>query len=177
MERCATSTIVERGEGEMAAIELDAITVRFGATTAVDGVRRARDLRAHADVDMATRYITTADGWHSSSNDWYNCGNWVMNQRGPNLTDQWVLHDRWMNDDPNAKIRRGMIAWSHIGTGEVRIVGSHDSLGAAYSQYPQTTTSPDGRLVMWTSDMNLAAGTTTTRKDVFVARMPVSPLP
>lgn len=116
-------------------------------------------------------HVVTVNGWHSSSNEFYHCGNWVMNQRAG---EQWMVGDRFTNDDANSKLRAGMIGWIEINTGEVRILCSHDCVGSAYARYPQVACSMDGKLVVWTSDMNLDAGTSTTRKDIFVAKMPVS---
>jgi hypothetical protein len=51
---------------------------------------------------------------------------------------------------------------------EVRLLAHHDSSpGNDYYAQPHATLSPDGRLVMWTSNMNRSR-----RKDVFLAVVP-----
>ena len=50
-----------------------------------------------------------------------------------------------------------------------RILAAHDATGTGYDTggQPHPTLAPDGKLVMWTSNMNGSA-----RSDVFVARVP-----
>jgi hypothetical protein len=119
------------------------------------------------DVNETTVFIPTPEGFHAQHNDWYNAGQWVLQPYGPGFTDQWFVADMFLNDFPGAKIRRGMSAMVQL-TGEVRLLAVEASSGSDYANYPQPTLAPDGRLVMWTTDMNGS-----DRTDVFIARVPV----
>ena len=96
------------------------------------------------------------------SGDWHMAGQWVFNN--PN---EYFVMDQWMRDG-NYPIRRGMIGFVSIG-GDVRLIAAHDATGSGYDTggQPHPTLSPDGKLLMWTSNMNGSA-----RFDVFVARIP-----
>jgi hypothetical protein len=84
------------------------------------------------------------------------------------VSEQWFIAERFLSDDNGAKIRRGMIAFVRL-NGEVRLLAAHGSAGSSYDSYPQSHPAIDGRLVMWTSDMNGSG-----QYQVFVARVPVS---
>lgn len=131
--------------------------------------RGAAYWRADTDTEVNFTSPQDATGFHGASNDWYNCGLWCLNQPGSGFTDQWIVSDRFQSDDAGAKIRRGMVAWTRLSDGQVRLACSHGSAGGSYDTYPQTNCSPDGKLVAFTSDMNGSG-----RFDLFIAKMPVS---
>jgi hypothetical protein len=89
-------------------------------------------------------------------------GQWVFNN--PN---NWFTMDQWQRNGAR-KIYLGMMGFVNL-AGDVRILAAHDAIGGAYGTggQPHPTLSPDGRLVMWTSNMNGSG-----RFDVFVARVP-----
>jgi hypothetical protein len=99
--------------------------------------------------------------------DWHMAGQWVFNNgTGPG---QWFVVDPWGSDFASASIRVGMIGIVRMSPFSARILAAHDSQPSSYESQPQSTISPDGKLVMWTSNMGGKA-----RTDVFVARMPVN---
>ena len=120
------------------------------------------------DLNQTFWFITSDANFHSASNDWYNVGHWCVDQPSDVVSEQWFIAERFMGDDNGAKIRRGMIAFVRL-NGEVRLLAAHGSAGSSYSSYPQSHPAIDGRLVMWTSDMNGSG-----QYQVFVARVPVS---
>ena len=120
------------------------------------------------DVNQTFWFITSDANFHSASNDWYNAGHWCVDQPSDVVSEQWFVADRFLGDDSQAKIRRGMIAFVRL-NGEVRLLAAHGSAATSYQSYPQTHPAIDGRLVMWTSDMNGSG-----QYQVFVARVPVS---
>jgi hypothetical protein len=98
------------------------------------------------------------------SGDYHQAGQWVFNN-----PSQWFVIDQWARDG-NYPIRRGMIGFVRPGgNGDPRLIVAHDATGTGYDTGGQVhpTLSPDGKLVMWTSNMNGSA-----RYDVFVARIP-----
>jgi len=96
------------------------------------------------------------------SGDWHMAGQWVWNN-----PSQYFVLDQWQGTG-NYPIYRGMIGMVSIG-GDVRILAAHNATGTGYDTGGQvhSTLAPDGKLVMWTSNMNGSA-----RFDVFVARVP-----
>ena len=120
------------------------------------------------DLNQTFWFITSDANFHSASNDWYNAGHWCVDQPSDVVSEQWFVADRFLGDDSGAKIRRGMIAFVRL-NGEVRLLAAHGSAASSYQSYPQTHPAIDGRLVMWTSDMNGSG-----QYQVFVARVPVS---
>jgi len=96
------------------------------------------------------------------SGDWHMAGQWVWNN--PN---QYFLLDQWQGTG-NYPIYRGMVGMVSI-AGDVRILAATDATGSGYNTggQPHSTLAPDGKLVMWTSNMNGSG-----RYDVFVARVP-----
>jgi hypothetical protein len=96
------------------------------------------------------------------SGDWHMAGQWVFDN--PN---EYFVMDQWAGNG-NYPIYRGMIGFVSIG-GDVRILTAHDGTGTSYDQGGQVhpTLSPDGKLLMWTSNMNGSG-----RFDIFVARVP-----
>jgi hypothetical protein len=98
--------------------------------------------------------------------DWHMAGQWVFNNgSGPG---QWFVVDAWGGDFSSAAIRVGMIGIVRMSPFSARLIAAHDSQPSSYESQPQSTISPDGKLVMWTSNMGGRA-----RTDVFLARMPV----
>jgi hypothetical protein len=103
------------------------------------------------------------------SGDYHLAGQWIFNN--PN---EWFIVDQWASDGTgNYPIRLGMIGFASAQTGDVRLLAKHDGVGDnpryGTGGQPHPTLSPDGKLVMWTSNMNGLA-----RYDVFVARVPTS---
>jgi uncharacterized protein YjdB len=94
--------------------------------------------------------------------DWHMAGQWVFNN--PN---NYFVIDQWLRDG-NFPIRRGMIGFVSL-AGDMRVIVAHDATGSGYDTggQPHPTLSPDGKLLMWTSNMNGSA-----RYDIFVARIP-----
>ena len=94
--------------------------------------------------------------------DWHMAGQWVFNN-----PSQYFVIDQWASNG-NFKVRRGMIGFVNL-AGDVRLLAAHDATGTGYDNggQPHPTLSPDGKLVMWTSNMNGSS-----RHDVFVARVP-----
>jgi len=95
--------------------------------------------------------------------DFHMAGQWVFNN--PN---QYFVIDQWKRAGSFA-IYQGMMGFASL-AGDVRLIGANDATGTSYDTggQPHPTLSPDGKLVMWTSNMNGSA-----RFDIFVARMPV----
>jgi len=97
--------------------------------------------------------------WHGDS---HLAGQWVFNN-----PSEYFIVDQWQRfgDYP---IYNGMIGFVSI-SGDVRLLAAHDATGGEYETggQPHPTISPDGKLVMWTSNMNGSG-----RFDVFVARVP-----
>ena len=98
-----------------------------------------------------------------ANGDSHLAGQWVFN----NPSDYFVI-DQWFRDVPHP-IRQGMIGFVSPTTGDQRILVAHDAVGSSYETggQPHPTISPDGKLVMWTTNMNGSP-----RFDVFVARVP-----
>jgi hypothetical protein len=96
------------------------------------------------------------------SGDWHMAGQWVFNN-----PSEYFIMDQWARNG-NYPIRQGMIGFVSIG-GDVRILVAHDATGTGYDTGGQVhpTLAPDGKLVMWTSNMNGSG-----RFDTFVARVP-----
>jgi hypothetical protein len=98
--------------------------------------------------------------------DWHMAGQWVFgNGTGP---AQWFIIDSYGTPDPTAAIQSGLIGIVRPSPFSARLVAVHDSRGITYEGQPQSTFAPDGKLVMWTSDMGGQP-----RTDVFVAKLPV----
>ena len=95
--------------------------------------------------------------------DYHFAGQWVFD----NPAEYFVV-DQWKSDG-NSAIARGMIGFASTG-GDVRVLAAHDASGTDYGTggQPHPTLAPDGKLVMWTSNMNGSA-----RYDTFIARVPV----
>jgi hypothetical protein len=95
--------------------------------------------------------------------DYHLAGQWVFNN--PN---EYFVVDQWKRGGDYA-IYQGMIGFASTGN-DVRLIAAHDAIGTDYEKggQPHSTISSDGRLVMWTSNMNGSA-----RFDTFIARIPI----
>jgi hypothetical protein len=119
------------------------------------------DLLADRTVEF-----TAASNTIGYPGDYHMAGQWVFNNgSGP---AQWFVMDSWGSDYSSAAIRTGMIGIVRMNPFSARLIAAHDSQPSSYESQPQSTISPDGKIVMWTSNMNGKA-----RTDVFLARMPV----
>ena len=96
------------------------------------------------------------------SGDWHMAGQWVFNN-----PSEYFIMDQFARNG-NYPIRQGMIGFVSIG-GDVRILVASDATGTGYDTGGQVhpTLAPDGKLLMWTSNMNGSG-----RFDTFVARVP-----
>jgi WD40-like Beta Propeller Repeat len=81
---------------------------------------------------------------------------------------EYIAVDQWQ-DDGVYPIRRGMIGVASVATGDVRLLVAHDGVGTGYNTGGQVhpTLSPDGKFLMWVSNMNGSS-----RFDTFLARIP-----
>ena len=97
------------------------------------------------------------------SGDWHQASQWVFNN--PN---EYFVVDQWA-DIGNYPIYRGMVGFVSL-AGDVRLIAATDAVGLSYTSggQPHPTLSPDGKFVMWVSNMNGS-----TRYDTFIARIPV----
>jgi hypothetical protein len=97
------------------------------------------------------------------SGDWHQASQWVFN----NPSEYFVV-DQWA-DVGNYPIYRGMIGFVSLG-GDVRLIAASDATGTSYTDggQPHPTLAPDGKFVMWVSNMNGS-----NRYDTFIARVPV----
>jgi hypothetical protein len=97
------------------------------------------------------------------SGDWHQASQWVVN----NPSEYFVV-DQWA-DTGNYAIYRGMMGFVSL-SGDMRLLGATDATGTGYNTggQPHPTLAPDGKLVMWTSNMNGSG-----RYDTFIARVPV----
>ena len=95
--------------------------------------------------------------------DYHFAGQWVFDN-----PSEYFIVDQWARDGANA-IHRGMIGFVSL-AGDVRLLAAHDATGTDYATggQPHPTLAPDGKLVMWTSNMNGSG-----RYDTFIARVPV----
>jgi hypothetical protein len=98
------------------------------------------------------------------SGDSHLAGQWVFN----NPNDYFII-DQWLSNR-NYPIRQGMIGFVSAANMDKRVLVAHDAVGTGYDSggQPHPTLSPDGKLVMWTSNMNGSGG-----YQVFVAFVPV----
>jgi uncharacterized protein YjdB len=96
------------------------------------------------------------------SGDWHMAGQWVFNN--PN---EYFVVDQWKRGGAYA-IYQGMIGFVDL-AGDVRLLVAHDAIGGDYGTggQPHPTLAPDGKFVMWTSNMNGSG-----RYDTFIARVP-----
>jgi hypothetical protein len=83
------------------------------------------------------------------SGDSHLAGQWVFDN--PN---DYFLIDQWLRNG-NYPIRQGMIGFVSATNRDKRILAAHDSQGTGYDTggQPHPTMSPDGKIVMWTSNM------------------------
>src|SRR5207249_7975014 len=130
------------------------------------------DVAADKVVEFAT-----SDQIGGFSGDHHLAGQWVFgNGTG---VGQWYISDfchypaspycSSTGTEPNVAVKPGMISIVRLSPLDVRLIAAHDSVVSNYDQFPKSTLSPDGKFVMWTSDMNDSRG----RTDVFIAKLPV----
>jgi uncharacterized protein YjdB len=97
--------------------------------------------------------------------DYHLAGQWVFGN-----TAEYFAVDQWRSSGAGA-IQLGMIGLATAsGTNDVRLLVASDAVGIDYGTggQPHPTFAPDGRFVMWTTNMNGSA-----RYDTFIARLPV----
>jgi hypothetical protein len=97
------------------------------------------------------------------SGDWHMAAQWVFNN-----ANEYFVVDQWKRGGAYA-IYQGMIGFVSL-AGDVRLLAAHDAIGGDYGTggQPHPTLAPDGKFVMWTSNMNGSG-----RYDTFIARVPV----
>ncbi len=97
------------------------------------------------------------------SGDWHQASQWAFNN--PN---EYFVVDQW-KDVGAYPIYRGMMGFVSL-AGDVRLIAATDAVGIDYMTggQPHPTLAPDGKFVMWVSNMNGSA-----RYDTFIARVPV----
>jgi len=102
---------------------------------------------------------TSPSDW---SGDWHMAGQWVFNN-----PDEYFVIDQWA-DNGNYPIYQGMMGFVSM-SGDMRIIGATDATGTSYTDggQPHPTLAPDGKLVMWVTNMNGSG-----RYDTFIARIP-----
>jgi len=111
------------------------------------------------DAGGVLRVTSAPSDW---SGDWHMAGQWVYNN--PN---QYFVLDQW-KDVGAYPIYLGMVGFVSL-TGDVRLIAATDATGTGYNDggQPHPTLAPDGKLVMWVTNMNGSA-----RYDTFIARIP-----
>lgn len=122
------------------------------------------------DTNTISQPITDYTDYHSAD-EWYTNADWCFNlPAGYSVPgDGWHLTVLEDHDEPTVKVREYMMAFVKNDGSSIRVIGHHDSSGVDYDHFSKARLSPDGKLVVWTSDMNNSSG----RWDVFVAKMPV----
>ena len=97
------------------------------------------------------------------SGDWHQASQWAFN----NPSEYFVV-DQW-KDVGAYPIYRVMMGFVSL-AGDVRLIAATDATGIDYitGGQPHPTLAPDGKFVMWVSNMNGSA-----RYDTFIARVPV----
>ena len=94
--------------------------------------------------------------------DYHMAGQWVFDN-----PSEYFIVDQWARSGNNA-IYLGMIGFVSL-AGDVRVLAAHDATGRQYvGGQPHPTLAPDGKLVMWTSNMQGSG-----RHDTFIAKVPV----
>jgi hypothetical protein len=95
--------------------------------------------------------------------DWHMAGQWVFN----NPTDYFVV-DQWQGTGSYA-IYKDMIGFVNL-AGDMRLIAHSNGTGQGYDTggQPHPTLAPDGKLLMFVSNMGGAG-----RSDVFMVRLPV----
>ncbi len=96
------------------------------------------------------------------SGDWHMAGQWVFNN-----PHEYFVIDQWA-DVGDYPVYRGMMGFVSM-SGDVRLIGATDATGTSYIDggQPHPTLAPDGKLVMWVTNMNGSG-----RFDTFIARIP-----
>ena len=121
--------------------------------------------RINADGSNKTDIIVEPDYVGSSG---HRAGQWITdNDTG---TSQWYVASHYAGSTfPGAHA----VVFVRADGSDVRFLAHHYSEGSdSYRRQPHATVSPDGRLVMWTSDMN-NPNSGSVRVDVFLAVVPL----
>ncbi len=114
------------------------------------------------DVANSGQYI----GGPANANDFYGNGNWI--QHPPDLNDQWAVFSTMeglQSSGGGWLAPGGMVLITP--NGQRRLLGHPYNTSASYAFYSFVRFSPDGRYVLFTSDMDGAG-----RCDVFLAEVP-----
>ena len=104
------------------------------------------------------------------ASDYHDAGQWLQ----PEVTDteQYFLKTMYQEDNEATSDLLGVLALIRLDGADIRILAHHysqrDGLGSYFDSYCRSTISPDGFLVMFTSDMNNVG----SRGDLFVAELP-----
>lgn len=123
---------------------------------------RADAIVATTHTGAVSRVVTPSPtDW---SGDYHLAGQWVQDN-----PDEYFALDQWLRDGAGFRLRRGFIGLASARTGDVRLLVHSDVAGGSYGQGGQGHPSfaPDGRLLLWTSNMNNSG-----RFDTFLARLP-----
>jgi len=91
---------------------------------------------------------------------------WVTEDNATGL-DQWTLFSSYTRSGTNPGLLGNNIAFLRASDGETRILAWHDSVSPDYWEVPMGQLSPDGRLVIFKSNMNGSS-----RYDTFLALVP-----
>jgi hypothetical protein len=95
----------------------------------------------------------------------HHSGNWIQDV---NDRTQWAFMQDDGGSPPAGKLRNGIAAYRLDGTA-FKLVAHHYSTATDYYKEPWATPSPDGRLVLFASNMNGAG----SRTDLFLIEMPL----
>ena len=106
---------------------------------------------------------------NSLGNLGHHSGNWVQTDAdlGGDLTKQWSFASGYGGDDPQFLWREAVGLLRSDGSGQ-RLLLHHYSVNPVYPAIPFGKPSPDGKVVVFNSNMNGSA-----RYDLFVAEMPL----
>ena len=99
----------------------------------------------------------------------HNSGNWVQSdaELGGNLNKQWSFASGYGADDP-AYLWRNAVGLQRSDGSDQRLLLHHYSINPVYFAIPWGKPSPDGKVVIFNSNMNGSG-----RYDLFVAEMPL----
>jgi hypothetical protein len=113
-------------------------------------------------TDGSVKAVVTPDPTDVNG-DYHMAGQWVFN----NAKEYFVV-DQWKRAGAYA-IYEGVIGFANMDN-DVRLIAASDAIGTSYGTggQPHPTLAPDGKFVMWTSNMNGSS-----RYDTFIARIPV----
>ena len=119
----------------------------------------------HSDRSVTTRSYggSSPIAWNG---EFHTGAQWMIGQTDPD--NSWYVVDN-VSGGVAAVIEYHMIGYVNTGNSTARLICCGDNSGTGYNTGGQMhpTLSPDGKLMMWTSNMNGSG-----RYDVFVARIP-----